>query len=120
NLIISATRRGACVFVLDRGNSYRKLCEMLGGTYIAFDPKSPRSINPCGSGLDEEKKLFLADIVSEMASQGQRELTVKERSLVSRSIIRAFEKAGDAEVFIHDILRELEEDGEPAAHDLAL
>lgn len=120
NIILSAARRGARVFVLDRGNSYRKLCEMIGGTYVAFDPKAPRSINPCGAGLDEEKKIFLTDIVCEMCSQGQRELTVKERSLVSRCIIRAFEKAGDREVFIHDILGELDRDGEPAAHDLAV
>lgn len=120
NLILSAARRGARVFVLDRGNSYRKLCEMIGGTYIAFDPMSPRSINPCGIGLDEEKKIFLTDILCEMCSQGQRELTVKERSLVSRSIVRAFEKAGPREVFIRDILRELEDDGEPAAHDLSI
>ncbi|HZE99044.1 MAG TPA: ATP-binding protein, partial [Planctomycetota bacterium] len=120
NLILSAARRGSRVFVLDRGNSYRKLCEMIGGTYIAFDPKAPRSINPCGRGLDEEKKIFLTDIICEMCSQGQRELSVKERSLVSRSIVRAFDRAGDREVFIHDILRELEEDGEAAAHDLAI
>jgi conjugal transfer ATP-binding protein TraC len=120
NLILSAARRGARVFVLDRGNSYRKLCEMIGGTYIAFDPKFPRSINPCGTGLDEEKKIFLTDIVCEMCSQGQRELTVKERSLVSRSIVRAFERAAGREVFIHDILQDLEKDGEPAAHDLAI
>jgi len=120
NIILSAARRGARVFVLDRGNSYRKLCEMIGGTYVAFDPKAPRSINPCGRGLDEEKKIFLTDIMCEMCSQGQRELTVKERSLVSRSIVRAFEKAGDRELFVHDILRELEDDGEPAAHDLAI
>ncbi len=120
NLILSAARRGARVFVLDRGNSYRKLCEMIGGTYVAFDPRSPRSINPCGTGLDEEKKIFLTDILSEMCSQGQRELSVKERSLVSRSLVRAFDTAGSREVFIHDILRELEVDGEPAAHDLAI
>lgn len=120
NLILSAARRGARVFVLDRGNSYRKLCETIGGRYIAFDPKSPRSINPCGIGLDEEKKIFLTDILCEMCSQGQRELTVKERSLISRSIVRAFEKAGDREVFVHDILRELAADGERDAHDLSI
>jgi hypothetical protein len=120
NLILSAARRGARVFVLDRGNSYRKLSDTIGGTYVAFDPRSPRSINPCGAGLDEEKKIFLTDILCEMCSQGQRELSVKERSLVSRSIVRAFDKAGSREVFIHDILRELEGDGESAAHDLAI
>lgn len=120
SLILSAVRRGARVFVLDRGNSYRKLCETLGGTYVAFDPRNPRSINPCGRELDEEKKIFLADIVAEMASQGQRELLVKERSLVARAIVRAFERAGGREVLTGDILRALEGDGEPAAHDLAV
>jgi conjugal transfer ATP-binding protein TraC len=120
NLILSVARRGARVFVLDRGNSYRKLCEMMGGTYVEFDPRAPRSINPCGAGLDEEKKIFLTDIVAEMCSQGQRELTVVERSLVARAVVRAFERAGPREVVVGDILRALEGDGEPAAHDLSI
>ncbi|HLF92131.1 MAG TPA: ATP-binding protein, partial [Planctomycetota bacterium] len=112
--------RGARVFVLDRGNSYKKLCEMLGGTYVAFDPLHPRSINPCGIGLDEEKKIFLTDILCEMCSQGQRELTVKERSLIARAIVRAFDAAGPREVFVRDILGALAGDGERDAHDLAI
>ena len=120
NLIMSVARRGARVFVLDRGNSYRKLCEMLGGTYVAFDPRHPRSINPCGRSLDEEKKIFLADIVCEMASQGQREPTVKERSLVARAVVKAFAGAGDREVFIRDIRAALRGDEEREARDLAV
>jgi hypothetical protein len=119
-LILSAARRGARVYVLDRGNSYRKLCEMLGGTYVAFDPLRPRSINPCGRGLDEDKKLFLTDIVCEMASQGRREATVKERSLVTRAVIRSFADAGDREVLLRDLLAALRADPEPEARDLAV
>jgi conjugal transfer ATP-binding protein TraC len=120
HLILSAARRGAKVFVVDRGNSYRKLCETLGGTYLAFDPRAPRSINPCGRGLDEDKKIFLTDIVSEMCSQGQRELTVKERSLAARAVLRAFARAGEREVLVRDIADALEQDGDAAAHDLAV
>ena len=119
-IILSAARRGARIFVLDRGNSYRKLCETLGGTYVAFDPRAPRSINPCGAGLDEEKKIFLVDIVAEMAAQGQRELTVKERSLVARAVVRAFERAAGRETLVGDIRRALAEDPEPEARDLAV
>jgi conjugal transfer ATP-binding protein TraC len=119
-LILSAARRGARVFVLDRGHSYRKLCETLGGTYVAFDPRAPLSINPCGRELDDEKKGFLADILCEMCGQGQRDLGAKERGLISRAIARAFARAGGREVLARDILEALEADGEPAARDLAI
>lgn len=119
-LIVGAARRGAKLFVLDRGNSYRKLCRLLGGTYVAFDPSRPLSINPCGAGLDEEKHLFLTDIVAEMCTQGQRELTVKERALVSRSIARAFTAAGAREVLVSDLRAALEADADSAARDLGV
>lgn len=119
-LIGSVVRRGASVFVLDRGNSYRKLAGLLGGSYLAFDPVHPRSINPCGSGLDEEKQLFLTDIVAEMCTQGQRELSVKERALVGRAITRAFAAAGRREVLLSDLQGELLRDPEPGARDLGI
>lgn len=119
SLILSVLRRDAHVFVLDRGNSYRKLCDLLGGTYVAFEPTKPISINPCGVGLDEDKLLFLTDIVSEMTTQGQREATVKERGLISRAVRRAFE-GPEREVMLSEIREALLRDGEPAARDLGL
>lgn len=119
SLVLSTARRGAHVFILDRGNSYRKLCELLAGSYIAFEPSRPRSINPCGRGLDEGKLLFLTDIVSEMCTQGQREATVKERSLISRSVRAAFQ-GSEREIMISDIRRALVKDGDPTAYELAV
>ena len=119
SLVLSTARRKAHVFILDRGNSYRKLCDTLGGSYVAFDPSNPRSINPCGRGLDEAKLLFLTDIVSEMCTQGQREVSVKERSLISRSVRAAF-RGPDREVLTSDIRRALEADGDATARELAV
>ncbi|MBI4566652.1 MAG: TraC family protein [Planctomycetes bacterium] len=119
SLILSTARRGASVFVLDRGNSYRKLCGVLGGSYLAFEPSRPRSINPCGRELDEAKLLFLTDIVAEMCTQGQREASVTERSLISRAVRAAFQGA-QREVVLSDIRRALMEDGEPAARELGI
>jgi conjugal transfer ATP-binding protein TraC len=118
-LVLSTARRGAHVFILDRGNSYRKLCELLGGSYVAFEPTKPRSINPCGRGLDEGKQLFLTDIVAEMCTQGQREVTVKERGLLSRSIRKAFQ-GPEREVLMSDIRRALEEEGDSTSRELAV
>ncbi len=119
-LIVSAARRGAHLFVLDRGNSYRKLCRMVGGTYVAFDPARPISINPCGMGLDGEKQLFLTDIIAEMCTQGQRELSVKERALVGRAVLSAFRAAGPREVLVSDLRSALLADSEPGARDLGV
>lgn len=103
-MILAAARRGHPVFVLDRGQSYRKLCEVLGGTYVAFDPQAPVSVNPFGRGLDDEKKLLLADILAEMCTQGRRELEVRERSLLTRGIVRAF-RGRDDELRASDLVR---------------
>ena len=119
SLVLSTARRKSHVFILDRGNSYRKLCELLGGSYVTFEPTRPQSINPCGRGLDESTLLFLTDIVSEMCTQGQREVTVKERSLISRAVRTAFE-GHDREVLVSDIRRALESDGEPTSRELAI
>jgi len=116
-LILAAARRGHPVFVLDRGNSYRKVCEVLGGTYVAFDPAAPISINPFGRGLTDEKKLLLADILAEMCTQGRRELEVPERSLLTRGLVRAFHGNED-EVRASDVARALRED--PESKGLAL
>lgn len=118
NLILSAARQGQPVFVLDRGNSYRKLCAILGGTYVAFDPTHPLSINPFGRGLTEEKKIFLVDILAEMCTQGVRDLEVKERSLLTRGVIRAFEGRGDDEIRVSDVVRALAADAD--ARDLSI
>lgn len=120
SMLCATLRRGARVFVLDRGNSYRKLCGLLGGQYLAFDPLRPTSINPCGTGLDEEKHLFLTDIVAEMCTQGQRELSVKERALVARAVTRAFGGAGDREVLLSDLRDALLADGDAASRDLGI
>jgi conjugal transfer ATP-binding protein TraC len=118
-MILSAGRRGGHVFVLDRGDSYRKLCELAGGTYVAFDPERPQSINPCGRGLSPEKLIFLTDIVAEMCTQGQRELTVKERALVGRAVQRAFSGA-DREILASDLRDALAADADPSSKELAV
>lgn len=117
HLILSALRRGDAVFVLDRGDSYRKLCRLLGGDHFVLDPSNPRPLTPFGRVLDEERAIFLVDIVSEMCTQGTRELSVRERSLLTRALARAFD---GREVLLSDIRDSLRDDGDREAADLAL
>lgn len=128
NLIMSVLRRGSRVFVLDRGNSYRKLCRLLGGDYVEFHPDRPRSASPCGKAgpqgheISREKLIFLRDLVAEMATRGREDLKPQDQSLVEAAVQAAFRKKPGQEVFIRDIRESLEITAarERRAHDLAL
>ncbi|XAF73088.1 hypothetical protein QU600_001046 [Orientia tsutsugamushi] len=45
-LMLSVLVVGGKVFVLDYGRSFKRICLILGGSYIEFDMKNPVSINP--------------------------------------------------------------------------
>jgi hypothetical protein len=119
HLILHARRKGARVFVLDRGRSYEKIAALLGGRFVRFDAEV--CLNPCGREPEADKLVFLTDLFAEMATGGRADLGLKERSLLSQSIRRAFAVAGGGrEVTVSDVGRALGEISHPAAADLAL
>lgn len=108
NLVLSVLGRGSRVFVIDRGNSYKKLAKILGGVYIEFNPSNPVSINPFGTELDNEKHIFLTHLVAEMCTNGEHSLSQKDVGLISRSVACAYENSGGKEVLMSDIKKSLE------------
>ncbi len=127
DLILSALRTGGRVTVLDRGGSYRKLAGMVGGEYVSYDAKRPPRLNPCGaSGADgscpEETNSFLRDWLTEMATHGKGDLSVRDQGLLSMVVRKAFAAKRSQEVFVSDIHAALVAlAGEhPAAKDLAV
>jgi conjugal transfer ATP-binding protein TraC len=126
DLILQALRTGGRVFVLDRGGSYRKLSEILGGTYLAYD-LSPRRINPCGRSprggkCPEELQSFLRDWLTEMCTQGKGDLPVPDQNLLSCAVRSAFARREGEEVTLSDLHRGLLDLGaeHPSARALAL
>lgn len=108
DLILNARRCGARVVVLDRGGSYRNLCNLLGGAYVALDAKKPLRINPCGTSdangnCSEDANAFLRDWLVEIATQGKDDLSVHDRSVLSIAVRKAFAAKPNAEVFLSDI-----------------
>ncbi|MBI4242492.1 MAG: ATP-binding protein, partial [Planctomycetes bacterium] len=111
NLIVSVLGEGAKVFVIDRGNSYKKLAQLLGGTYVEFSPNKPVSFNPFGNTLDNEKHIFLTHLVAEMCTQGDYSIGPKEINLISKAISLTYEKKVGEEVLVSDLKRTMEEMG---------
>lgn len=101
----SVRRKGSPVFILDRGNSYKKLCEVLGGRYITFDPDRPIRINPIGhaENFDKERLLFAKDTLAEMCAQGEDPVRKEERTVLENSVQKAVERKRTGEVFLSDV-----------------
>lgn len=119
HLILHARRKGARVFVLDRGRSYEKIAALLGGRFVRFD--SEVCLNPCGREPDADRLVFLTDLFAEMATGGRADLGLKERSLLSQAIRMAYaDGRGGREVGVSDVGRALAGMSHPAAADLAL
>jgi len=108
----SVRKKGSPVFILDRGNSYRKLSDVLGGQYITFDPDRPLRINPIGRAetFDKERLLFVKDILSEMCAQGEDPVRKEERTVLENAVLKAVERKRVGEVFVSDVYQAILEE----------
>ncbi|MBF0619945.1 MAG: TraC family protein, partial [Candidatus Omnitrophica bacterium] len=70
DLIYQNYRLGSYFFVLDKGHSYRKTCEVLNGQYVSFEMDKPLRINPFYRKPTAENQAFLVEMLAMMASGG--------------------------------------------------
>ncbi len=96
DFILQNERLDAHFFVLDKGDSYKKLCTILGGQYMAFDLNQPITINPFANAPTPENLSFLLSLLSQMASGGDERdrLNREEEGLLHRAVLKAYEKHG--------------------------
>lgn len=113
DLVLNALRSGGRAWVIDRGGSYRKLAEMVGGSAVTFDVARPKRINPCGTAPEDgscppETNEALRDWIAEMATGGEtRDLSVHDRNLLSMAVRAAFQAKAGREVRVSDIRQAL-------------
>ena len=111
DFILQNARLDAHFFVLDKGDSYRKLCQILGGQYIRFELNNPVTINPILKEPDAEHLAFLVTVLSEMCSGGdERERLFREQEgVLQKAILAAYEerKNKDEEVVLSDVVDKL-------------
>ena len=112
NLIMEGLRLGSHIFVIDRGGSYQRICEVNGGQYIEIDPNNPTCINPFTSSLNPENLAFLVMLISEMASGGEdsERLRREERSIIQGAIQNAYLKVEGRQVTLSDVVEQLNKD----------
>ena len=94
DFILQNARLDSHFFVLDKGDSYRKLCQILGGQYIRFELNNPVTINPFLKEPDPEHMSFLVTVLSEMCSGGDdRERLFREQeSVLQKAVAASYEE----------------------------
>ena len=111
DFILQNARLDSHFFVLDKGDSYRKLCHILGGQYVRFELNNPVTINPFLKEPDAEHLAFLVTVLSEMCSGGdERERLYREQEgVLQKAILSAYEerKNKDEEVTLSDVVEKL-------------
>lgn len=111
DMIMQTARMDAHFFVLDKGDSYRKLCRILGGKYIRFEFNEPVTINPFMHHPDPEHLAFLVTLLSEMCSGGDERdrLNREQEGVLQKAVISAYEKKQNTptEVVLSDVADEL-------------
>jgi conjugal transfer ATP-binding protein TraC len=120
-VLASAARRGGHVIVLDKGQSYRNLCELVGGQYVVFDPDRPLRINPVGRAEDLSKERLLAakEILAELCAQGEEPVRKEERTVLEAAIVRAAKRQGSGEILLSGVYEALLEETRLAPRTLA-
>jgi len=111
DFILENARLDTHFFVLDKGDSYKKLCQVMGGQYIRFDLNNPVTINPFLKEPDPEHISYLVTVLSEMCSGGdERERISREGSSVLEKAIAASykdRKNTDKELTLSDVVEKL-------------
>ncbi|MBF0387720.1 MAG: TraC family protein [Candidatus Omnitrophica bacterium] len=121
DLIYQNYRLGSYFFVLDKGHSYRKTCEVLGGQYVSFEMDKPLCINPFYRKPTAESQAFLVEMLAMMASGGDERdrLGREERGLLQISIIKAYEQNPGKELVLSDIVEVLKNISDSAEEGLS-
>jgi conjugal transfer ATP-binding protein TraC len=113
DMITQGLRLGAHIFVLDKGDSYQRLCQLGGGRRYVFDPDHPPCTNPFVGPLSPERLATLWQLVVEMM-QGRTERDVlgrDEEGMIERAISDTYRRLGDEEVTLSDVAASLQAQG---------
>lgn len=97
-LLLHLLKENPKVYIVDIGNSYGRLCELLGGQYVRFGIDMDLSLNPFDLPMGEsvptgEKVKFLVSLIEIMTKEnGASGLTKLERSEIEESIFKCYEE----------------------------
>jgi conjugation system TraG family ATPase len=90
HLVRSYYEQGAHAIIVDIGNSYKGLCELVGGYYFTYSEHDPISFNPfylaAGDVLDTEKKESIKNLLLALWKKDDEPYTRSEYVAISNAL----------------------------------
>lgn len=123
NMVYYLLSHGIHVSLVDVGGSYKRLCSLMGGRYITYEPDNPIEFNPFYSAdldPDEETKDALANLLMALWKKDGEPTTKAEEVTVANIVheyygaIRRARQAGDELFPCFDSFYEFTRDTYPA------
>ena len=114
DFILQANREFCYTLVIDKGNSYKRNCELFNGKYIVLDPNKPTTMNPFYQfdPEDKDKLIFISSLLNFMAV-GMNEkdyLTREKRGVLEQAVTEIADKIKDREITLSDLVEFLDND----------
>ncbi len=106
DFIVQNARLGGHFFVMDKGDSYKKLNAILKGQYMTFDLNHSVTINPFINEPTPENLSFLMSLLTQMAcgADERDRLNREEEGLIQRAVLQAYDTIKNREIILSDVV----------------
>ena len=87
DLICQCLRQPATVFVIDKGESYKRTCEIYGGQYLKFEGEPNFVLDPFAGDFQDDHRAFLTSLICNMVTGGTERISREEVSMISEAVL---------------------------------
>lgn len=87
DFIHQALRQPSVVIVIDKGESYKRLCNLYGGQYLKFEGDVDYVLNPFVGDMSDDHRAFLTALIAAMATGGTETIGREDVSVISEAIL---------------------------------
>ncbi len=112
DMIAQAFRLNPIIFIIDKGGSYERMCELFRGQYFTVDLDHPVAINPFAGDLTREKQALLTTLIVAMATRNdEREhLDAENVGVIEEALVKLYRRGKGRELQLSDLARILIDD----------
>jgi len=87
DFIHQALRQPSVVIVIDKGESYKRLCDLYGGQYLKFEGEPQFVLDPFFGDFNDDHRAFLTALISSMVTGGTETISREEVSAISEAVL---------------------------------